>query len=165
MRAKLENSSTIRRRSPTWRMMVSVSRAKVSGSDGTSLAVAALQPLGGELDRGQRVLDLMGDTPGDIGPGRAALVAQLIGDVVEGQHEAVAIAHPLDRQRSLPLGRIDQHIGLAGLAGHELAKLGGNIAKLASFNALLAMREAASRPMRLVSRILPVGIEGDDARR
>ena len=50
------------------------------------LAVAALQPLGGELDRGQRVLDLVGDPPRDVGPGGAALVAQLVGDVVEGQH-------------------------------------------------------------------------------
>ena len=36
MRAKLENSSTIRRRSPTWRTIVSVSRLKVSGSEATS---------------------------------------------------------------------------------------------------------------------------------
>ena len=50
------------------------------------LAEAALQPLGGELDRGQRVLDLMRDAPGDVGPGGAALVGQLVGDVVEGQH-------------------------------------------------------------------------------
>jgi hypothetical protein len=41
------------------------------------LAVAALEPLGGELDRGQRVLDLVGDAPRDVrttrpGAGRAA---------------------------------------------------------------------------------------------
>ncbi len=52
------------------------------------LAVAALQPLGGELDRGQRVLDLVGDAAGDVGPGGAALVEQLLGDVVEGEDMA-----------------------------------------------------------------------------
>ena len=56
------------------------------------LAVAALQPLGGELDRGQRILDLVRDPAGDVGPGGAALVEQLLGDVVEGQH--IAALHP-----------------------------------------------------------------------
>ena len=101
MRAKLENSSTMRRRSPTWRTIVPVSRSNVSLSDADLLAEAALQPLGGELDRGQRVLDLMRDAPRDVGPGGAALVGQLVGDVVEGQHRAVLVAHALDRERAL----------------------------------------------------------------
>ena len=88
MRAKEENSSTIRLRSPTWRTIVPVSRSKVAGSDLISLRIAALQPLGGELDRGQRVLDLVGDAPGDVRPGGAALVEQLLGDVVEGEDVA-----------------------------------------------------------------------------
>jgi hypothetical protein len=37
MRAKEENSSTIRRRSPTWRTMVPVSRSNVSPVDVISL--------------------------------------------------------------------------------------------------------------------------------
>ena len=92
MRAKEENSSTIRLRSPTWRTIVPVSRSKVAGSLVDLLAVAPLQPLGGELDRGQRILDLVGDAAGDVGPGGAALVEQLLGDVVEG--EDVAAARP-----------------------------------------------------------------------
>src|SRR3546814_12466755 len=36
------------------------------------LGIAALQPFGGKLDRGQRVLDLMRDTPRHVGPGGAA---------------------------------------------------------------------------------------------
>ena len=46
------------------------------------------QPLGRELDWRQRILDLMGDAPGDIGPGRLALRRKQFGDVVEGDHEA-----------------------------------------------------------------------------
>ena len=78
-----------------------VSRSNVSGSDCDLLAEAALQPLGGELDRGQRVLDLVRDAAGDVRPGGAALVGQLVGDVVEGQHRAVLVAHALDRERAL----------------------------------------------------------------
>ena len=58
------------------------------------LAVAPLEPLGGELDRGQRVLDLVGDAAGDVGPGGAALVEQLLGDVVEGEDVAALDLHP-----------------------------------------------------------------------
>ena len=88
MRAKEENSSTIRLRSPTWRTIVPVSRSKVDGIGLDLLGIAALQPFGGELDRGQRVLDLVSDAPGDVRPGGAALVEQLLGDVVEGEDVA-----------------------------------------------------------------------------
>ena len=50
--------------------------------------VFALEALGRELDRGQRVLDLGGDASGDIGPGSLALRRQQLGDVVEGDNEA-----------------------------------------------------------------------------
>ena len=50
------------------------------------LAIAALKTLSGELNRGQRVLDLVRDAARDVGPGRTALVEQLLGNVVEGQH-------------------------------------------------------------------------------
>ena len=77
------------------------------------LAEAPLQPLGGKLDRGQRVLDLVRDAPRDVRPGGAALVGQLVGDVVEGQHRAVLVAHALDRERALAAVGGDQDIGLA----------------------------------------------------
>ena len=89
MRAKAENSSTMRPISPTWRMIVSVHWAKVSGSVVISLREAALQPLGRELDRRQRVLDLVRDAARDIGPGGLALRRLQLGDVVEGDDEAV----------------------------------------------------------------------------
>ena len=55
---------------------------------GDDLAVFAAQPLGRELDRGQRVLDLVGDAAGDVGPGRGALRGDQLGDVVEGDDVA-----------------------------------------------------------------------------
>ena len=74
------------------------------------LAEPALQPLGGKLDRGQRVLDLMRDAPRDVRPGGAPLVGQLVGDVVEGQHRAVLVADALDRERALAaVGDDDAH--------------------------------------------------------
>src|SRR5690349_14711758 len=47
------------------------------------LAVAALEPLGGKLNRGERILDLVRDTAGDIGPCGLALIDELTSDVVE----------------------------------------------------------------------------------
>src|SRR5579885_3432710 len=67
MRAKAENSSIIRPISPP-------------------------QPFRGKLDRGQRVLNLMGDTAGNVGPGRFALRRQEFGDVVEGDDKTADLA-------------------------------------------------------------------------
>ena len=89
MRAKAENSSTMRPISPTWRTMVSAHWANVSGSDGDFLGEAPLQAFGGKLDRRQRVLDLMRDAPRHIGPGGLALRRLQLGDVVEGHDKAV----------------------------------------------------------------------------
>ena len=54
-------------------------------------AILALQALGRELDRRERVLDLMRDAARDVGPGGIALGGDEIGDVVEGQHVAVGV--------------------------------------------------------------------------
>ena len=54
-----------------------------------ALAVLAAQPFGRELDRGQRILDLVRDAPRDVGPGRSALRRHQLGDVVERHHVAV----------------------------------------------------------------------------
>ena len=105
------------------------------------LAEAALQPLGGELDRGQRVLDLMRDAPGDVRPGGAALVGQLVGDVVEGQHRPVLVAHALDRERALAAVGGDQHIGLRLLAAHELVELGRDRRQAPCLRSALALLE------------------------
>src|ERR1700730_10900180 len=52
------------------------------------LEVTALQPLGGELDRRQRILDLVGDAPRHVAPRRHALSRHQVGYVVEGNHGA-----------------------------------------------------------------------------
>ena len=54
--------------------------------------IFAPQALGRELDWGQRVLDLVGDAAGDIGPSRLALRRQQLGDVVEGDDKTADIA-------------------------------------------------------------------------
>ena len=64
------------------------------------LAVLAADALGRKLYRRQRVLDLVGDAPRHIGPGRGALRGDQLGDVVEGQHRAVVLlARRLARSR------------------------------------------------------------------
>ena len=69
-------------------MIVSVQMREGLGVLLDLLQVVAPQPLGRQLDRGQRVLDLVGDAAGDIGPGRLALRRQQFGDVVEGDDKA-----------------------------------------------------------------------------
>ena len=73
MRAKAENSSTMRPMSPTWRMIVSVHWSKIGAILGDGLAEPPPEALGRKLDRRQRVLDLVRDAPRDVGPGGAAL--------------------------------------------------------------------------------------------
>ena len=53
------------------------------------LAVFAAQPFGRQLNRRQRVLDLVRDAAGDVGPGRGALRGDQFGDVVERHDVAV----------------------------------------------------------------------------
>ena len=97
---------------------------------GHLIAEAALEPFRGQLDRGQRVLDFMRDSARDIRPGGAALIAELVGDVVEGEDAAVLIADPLDRKRArAALGR-DQHVRFRLLAAHEFVELGRDARQL-----------------------------------
>ena len=72
----------------------------VSGIRLDFLGEAALQPLGRELDRGQRIFDLVCDAPRHIGPGGLALGRLQLGDVVEGDDEAIASAR---RDSSAPM--------------------------------------------------------------
>ena len=91
MRAKRENSSTMRLMSSTCRMIVSVHCVEDRRVVGDHLAVFAAQALGRELDRRQRVLDLVGDAPRHVGPGRRALRGDEIGDVVERDDIAILV--------------------------------------------------------------------------
>ena len=89
IRAKRENSSTMRLMSSTWRTIVSVHCSNTAAILDDHFAVFAAQPLGRQLDRRQRVLDLVGDAARDIGPGRGALRQHQLGDVVDGDDIAV----------------------------------------------------------------------------
>ncbi|MNC96076.1 hypothetical protein D3C83_133540 [compost metagenome] len=66
----------------------------------------------------------MGNAPGNIRPGRAPLVGELVGDVIEGQDGAVLIAHAVDGEHALTGFGIDLDVGLALLAGHEFGEVG-----------------------------------------
>ena len=89
MRAKRENSSTMRPMSSTWRTIVSVHWSKTARILGDRPCRIAAQALGRELDRRQRVLDLVRDAARDVGPGGGALRRDQVGDVVERDDIAV----------------------------------------------------------------------------
>ena len=57
-----------------------------------------LQALGGELDRGERVLDLVREAARDLAPGGVALRLDQVGDVVE--HHDVAVVAALRQPRA-----------------------------------------------------------------
>ena len=64
-------------------------------------AVAALEPLGGKLDRRQRVLDFVGDAASDVGPRGAALRGHEFADVVERDDAALVAARGSPVTRTL----------------------------------------------------------------
>ena len=92
MRAKDENSSTMRPMSPTCRRMVLMRFVEDLEIVLELLGVAPAQALGAELDRGQRVLDLVRDAARDVRPGAGALRREQVGDVVERDHEALGLS-------------------------------------------------------------------------
>jgi hypothetical protein len=65
---------------------VLLERLALVADEGAELAP---QPLGRELDRGERVLDLVGDAAGDVAPGGHALGDDELGHVVEGDDDAL----------------------------------------------------------------------------
>ena len=77
------------------------------------LEIFPFQALGRELDRGQRILDLMRDAARDIGPGRFALRRLQIGYVVERDHITLRFALQTFRRDAN-----EQHMRAAG--AHDL---------------------------------------------
>ena len=65
-------------------------------------AVAAFQPLGGELDRGQRVLDLVRDAARDVGPGgaRCAVTNSVMSSSVMTRPSSGCCGSPVTRMLS-----------------------------------------------------------------
>ena len=80
------------------------------------LAIASLEPLGCQLDRGQRILDFMRDTTRNIRPRRLPLVEQLARDILEGDHMAIAFRPDLDRE--------GQQFSIATVRDHTLRQAG-----------------------------------------
>ena len=96
MRANAENSLIRRPIVSTWRMMVAIDLVNAVALLADLVEIFALQPLGGQANGGQRVLDLVRDAARDLGPGRLPLRRQQGGDVVEG-HD---VAQRCDRRRA-----------------------------------------------------------------
>ena len=71
------------------------------------LEILAFKPFRRQLDRGQGILDLMGDPPRHVGPGGLALGGLQFGDVVEGGDEAAWVSSGIARTvlRDLRRGR------------------------------------------------------------
>jgi hypothetical protein len=115
------------------------------GIRGDLLAVTALEPLGGQLDRRQRVLDLVRDAARHVRPGGAALVEQLLGDVVEGQNMPALDPHPLHRQGARLARRRELDYVLALLAVEVAVEFGRQRRELLADRLLLAGPEQRLR--------------------
>ena len=96
-----------------------------------------MQTLGCKLNRRQRILDLVRDSPCDIGPRGTALVGELVGDVVERHNRPVLITHPFDRKRALAGVSNDDHIRFRLVATHELVEIGRDHSEPLPFDFLL----------------------------
>ena len=118
MRAKRENSSTSCLSPSTSWMIVAVASSSRRFSSGRAVAAEPpAQALRGELDRGERVLDLVRDPLRDLAPRGEALGLQQLGEVVEHEHHAhVRAVGALERGR-----RGEERDGLAVAAQVHLA--------------------------------------------
>ena len=129
------------------------------------LAVAALEPLGGELDRGERVLDLVRDAPRDVGPGGAALVEQ-VAAVMSSKVRTWPPSRRDDRHRERPhlpaAGELDDRLAdsLADRADRVPARP-RRAAGRSGFSPCVCSRRSADW---LISRIAPLAVDRDDAR-
>jgi hypothetical protein len=85
----------------------------------------------------------VGDAPRDVRPGGAALIEQLLGDVVESEDVAAPDLDRLDRERARLATRSELDDVLA-FRGHQLAvELGGEVGKLLADRALAPGLEQA----------------------
>ena len=137
----------MRRRSLVWRTITSAYCS-------SAFAVLALhhrpelapQPLGRKLDRRQRVLHLVRDSPRHVAPGRHALRHDEVGHVVEGDDIALEPAVV-----GVPRRDADQKVALAALAAEPDLGLGD--AALAFVEPVQELGELRHRPdQRLPAR-------------
>lgn len=125
-------------------------------------AVAPLEAFGGELNGGERILDLVRDAPRDVGPGGAALVGELLGDVVEGDDGTGGRAGDTHRQRARveAVADLDHAVALAFL--DQGVELGRHLAERFA-DQLVGPEQRARRTVRDLDR--PAGRGRDHARR
>src|SRR3546814_20399714 len=98
---------------------------------------SALQALGGELDRRQRVLDFVRNAPCDVGPCGAALVEHLLGNVLEAEHETVALRDRLGvGRRGFGLGARDADASLIIAAVYARGEYGREVCRRFAGSAL-----------------------------
>jgi hypothetical protein len=120
----------MRRRSLVWRTMTLAYCSSALALVADERAELAAQPLGGELDRRQRVLDLVGDAAGDVAPGGHALGDDEVGHVVEGDDVCPrACRRRAGARRRAPGGRgrgraAEPDLALAMPAGGSRARAG-----------------------------------------
>ena len=140
--------------------MVSTERCSIAWSAALELGrELVLQPLGRELDRRQRVLDLVGQAPRHLAPGLDALRRDQLGDVVE-DHQPRALRHrraahqqrdrrPLAPRQAagLQLERVLPVVALAGLGagGVHLEALPDRLAERADARHLVEPAAAVGR--------------------
>jgi hypothetical protein len=116
----------------TWFTMVCVARSSVCASSGPSRGASLA--LRGELDRGQRILDLVREPARDLAPGGGALRGDEPRDVVE--HDNVAAARgfrqrrPAQQQHLVPRRQLDLALPVSGLLGEALADRRGEQVEL-----------------------------------
>ena len=88
-RAYWLKASTMPLSCATWLTMVCVARLSISASGAASLSASrCVKALGRQLNRRERILDLVRQASRDFAPGGVALRLQQARDVVEHQHEA-----------------------------------------------------------------------------
>ncbi len=96
-----------------------------------------MEPLGGELDWGERVLDLVRNAPRDIGPGGAALIEQLLGNILKAQDKAVALRYCFRGQRrgfGVCARELDDRLAL--VPNQQLRKFGRDVRQGATGQAI-----------------------------
>ena len=91
------------------------------------VAELALQPLGRQLDRGQRVLDLVRQPARHLAPRRHLLGADERRDVVEDDHRALEAAGAVEPRRRHRQGHLAAVAGQRQLLRHRLAPGAGGV--------------------------------------
>ena len=130
-----------------------------------------LHPLGGELDRRERVLDLVREAPRDLAPGDRALGAHHLAHVVE-HHQPAALrarqprtAHQQRQRRRIVGPRLGAPLAAGGVAAERELALPPEVGVLVELaEGLDELRRGLAQPRQLLERAAhePVGAGPED---